>query len=57
MRCGQSRTARAIGIAERTPKRAGLVARRRDDAAPVGPPPTATGFPRSAGSSRCSTDA
>ena len=34
-----------------------LVARRRDDAALVGSPPTATGRPRSVGLSRCSTDA
>ena len=54
---GHRRTAGDIGIAERTPKRARLVARGADDAALAARPPTATGVPRSVGSSRCSTDA
>jgi hypothetical protein len=53
---GASRSARAIDMALRTPK--GLTSY---DAASTTPrwacPPTITGRPRRAGSSRCSTDA
>ena len=54
--CGHSRSASAIGIALRQPN-----GRASYDAASTTPrrrePPTMTGLPRSAGLSRCSTDA
>ncbi len=55
IRCGHSRSAVLMGMAERTPKR-----RDSYDAAATTPrvvPPTATGLPRREGSSICSTDA
>ena len=55
--CGQSRAAREIGIAERTPKRRASYDAAETTPRPCGSAPTITGRPRNSGLSRCSTDA